>query len=136
MIVVVDETKLVDQLGGHTPLPVEIVTFGWQTVLDGLAAIGAAPRLRLAGGQPFTTDGGNYVADCAIAEIPDPQALEARLAAIVGVVESGLFLGLASEVMVGRPDGVEVIKRADTAVGRRISVRAYHYPLQDDPGLG
>jgi ribose 5-phosphate isomerase len=60
MIVVVDETKLVDRLGGNTPLPVEIVSFGWQTVLDRLAAIGCAPRLRLAGDEPFTTDGGNY----------------------------------------------------------------------------
>jgi ribose 5-phosphate isomerase A len=111
MIVVVDETKLVDRLGGNTPLPVEIVSFGWQTVLDRLAAIGCAPRLRLAGDEPFTTDGGNYIADCAIAEMPDPAALEARLSAIIGVVESGLFIGLASKIVVGRPTGVEVIER-------------------------
>jgi ribose 5-phosphate isomerase A len=111
MIVVVDETKLVDRLGGNTPLPVEIVSFGWQTVLDRLAAIGCGPRLRLAGDKPFTTDGGNYIVDCAIAEIPDPAVLEARLSAIIGVVESGLFIGLASKIVVGRPTGVEVIER-------------------------
>jgi ribose 5-phosphate isomerase A len=111
MIVVVDETKLVDRLGGLTPLPVEIVSFGWQIVLDRLARIGCVPRLRLAGDQPFTTDGGNFIADCAIAEIADPAALEARLSAIVGVVESGLFIGLASKIVVGRPTGVEVIER-------------------------
>src|SRR5665213_1819954 len=60
MIVVVDETKLVDRLGANTPLPVEIVSFGWQTVLDRLAAIGCGPRLRLVGDKPFMTDGGNY----------------------------------------------------------------------------
>lgn len=109
MIVVVDETKLVERLGGNTPLPVEIVSFGWQTVIDRLAAIGCGPRLRLAGDTPFTTDGGNYIADCAIAEIPDPVALEARLSTIVGVVESGLFIGLASRIVVGRSIGVEVI---------------------------
>lgn len=111
MIVIVDETKLVDRLGGHTLLPVEIVSFGWQTVVDRLSAIGCAPRLRLVGEKPFMTDGGNYIADCAMAELTDPAALEARLAAIVGVVESGLFVNLASKIVVGRPKGVEVIER-------------------------
>lgn len=111
MIVVVDETKLVDRLGGPTPVPVEIVSFGWQTVVDRLAAIGCQPRLRLAGDQPFTTDGGNYIADCIVPGIPDPATLEGQLSAIVGVVESGLFVGLASRVVVGRPKGVEVFDR-------------------------
>lgn len=111
MIVVVDETKLVDRLGANTPLPVEIVSFGWQTVLDRLATSGYAPRLRLVGDKPFTTDGGNYIVDCAIAEMPDPAVLEARLSAIIGVVESGLFIGLAAKIVVGRPTSVEVIER-------------------------
>ena len=111
MIVVVDETKLVNRLGGDTPLPVEIVSFGWETVLDRLTAIGCAPRLRLTGGKPFTTDGGNYIVDCAIAEIPDPAALDAGLSAVVGVIESGLFIGMASKIIVGGPTGVEVIER-------------------------
>jgi ribose 5-phosphate isomerase A len=110
MIVVIDETKLVDRLGGNTPLPVEIVSFGWQTVLDRLAAIGCTPRLRLAGDKPFITDGGNYVADCVVAEILDPASLELRLSATVGVVESGLFIGIASKIIVGRPAGVDVIE--------------------------
>jgi ribose 5-phosphate isomerase A len=111
MVVVVDETKLVDRLGGETPLPVEIVAFGWQTVLDHLGEIGCAPRLRLAGEKPFTTDGGNYIADCAIAEISDAAALEARLSAVIGVVETGLFVGLASKIVVGRSGRVDVIER-------------------------
>jgi ribose 5-phosphate isomerase A len=111
MIVVIDETKLVDRLGGRTPLPVEIVAFGWQTVLERLTVIGCAPRLRLLDEAPFVTDGGNYIVDCDIAEISDPAGLEARLSSIVGVVETGLFVGLASTVMVGRPAGVEVIER-------------------------
>ena len=80
-------------------------------MLDRLAAIGCAPRLRLVGDKPFTTDGGNYIVDCAIAEIPDPAVLEARLSAIIGVVESGLFIGLAAKIVVGRPTSVEVIER-------------------------
>jgi ribose 5-phosphate isomerase A len=114
MIVIVDETKLVERLGGQTPLPVEIVAFGWQTVLERLTVIGCAPRLRLHDGAPFVTDGGNYIVDCDIAEVPDPADLEARLSSIVGVVETGLFVGLASKVMVGRPEGVEVIERSRT----------------------
>jgi ribose 5-phosphate isomerase A len=111
MVVVVEESKLVDRLGGKTPLPVEIVLFGWQTVLERLTALGYAPRLRLVGDKPYTTDGGNYIADCAIAEMPDPAALEARLSALVGVVENGLFIGMASRIVVARPAGVEVIER-------------------------
>jgi len=111
MIVVVDETKLVDRLGGAVPLPVEIVAFGWQTVIERIAAIGCAPRLRFAASTPFVTDGGHYIADCVFAGGIDAPANEARLKAITGVVETGLFIGLASEVVVGRPGGVEVLIR-------------------------
>jgi ribose 5-phosphate isomerase A len=111
MIVIVDETKLVDRLGGTVPLPVEIAAFGWQTVIARLSVLGCAPTLRREGGRPFVTDGGNLIADCAIPAIPDPGALEARLAAVTGVIETGLFIGLASEILVGRPTGVERIRR-------------------------
>ena len=111
LIVAIDESKLVDRLGGRTPLPVEIVRFGWQTTIDRLMELGCAPQLRMVGDQAFATDGGNYIADCAIPEIPDPVALEARLSSVVGVIETGLFVGMASTIMVGRPAGVEVIER-------------------------
>jgi ribose 5-phosphate isomerase A len=93
----------------------EIVRFGWQTVLDRLAAIGCAPRLRLVDSQPFITDGGNYIADCAIDRIADLEGLETQLAAIVGVIESGLFISLASKIVVGRPAGVEIFERMKDA---------------------
>jgi ribose 5-phosphate isomerase A len=105
MIVVVDETKLATRLGA-TPIPVEIVVFGCEATLAALAAIGAAPSLRMADGAPFRTDGGNYIADCAAGELSDPVAVERRLAALVGVVETGLFLGMASLVLVGTATGV------------------------------
>jgi ribose 5-phosphate isomerase A len=111
MIVVADETKLVDRLGGKTPLPVEIVIFGHEAVLDRLAASGFAPVLRRAGQVPFVTDGGHYIADCRIAAMPDPAELEAQLARIAGVVESGLFIGLSTKVFIGRPGGVDVIEK-------------------------
>ena len=111
LIVVVDESKLVDRLDDRTALPVEIVPFGWQTTIDRLTALGAATQLRKADGLLFTTDGGNYIADCAFGEISDPAALEARLSAVTGVIETGLFIGMASTIVVGRPDGVEIIAR-------------------------
>ncbi len=110
-IVIVDDGKLADHLGGPTPLPVEIVRFGWQVALDRLAGLGCVPRLRQDGGEPFVTDNGNLIADCRFAAIADAAALEARLAAIAGVVESGLFVGMAPTVIVGGAAGVEVIER-------------------------
>jgi ribose 5-phosphate isomerase A len=111
MTVVVDESKVVDCLGARGTLPVEIVSFGWQTTLDRLAAMDCQPRLRMIADEPFRTDGGNYIADCIVSEIADPAALEARLADTVGVVESGLFIGLASMLVIGRKNGVEVINQ-------------------------
>ena len=63
------------------------------------------------GDEPFTTDSGDYIIDCILAGIPDPAALEARLCAIIGVVESCLFVGRASKIVIGRSAGVEVIER-------------------------
>jgi ribose 5-phosphate isomerase A len=111
MIVVVDEGKLVDRLGSRMKLPVEIVPFGWQVAAARLAATGAETRLRMAGETPFRTDGGNYIVDCAYGGIADAPALERRLGTIVGVVESGLFVGLAAAVIVGTPAGPRRIER-------------------------
>lgn len=111
MIVMVDETKLVDRLGGAMPLAVEITRFGWQTVIERLAAVGCVPRLRLAAHRPFVTDGGNYIADCTFAQDFDALALEERLVRITGVIETGLFIGLASQVIVGRATGAEPLGR-------------------------
>jgi ribose 5-phosphate isomerase A len=111
MIVVADETKVVTKLGKRTTLPVEVATFGWETVLDRLSAIGCAPRLRLSGTKPFETDGGNYIADCSIDDIADASGLERQLASIVGVVESGLFVGIASIAIVGTATGVDILRR-------------------------
>jgi ribose 5-phosphate isomerase A len=111
MIVIVDEGKLVDRLGRHAPVPVEIVAFGWQVTLDRLADLGAKPTLRIAGNEPYRTDSGNHIADCAFGEIGHPADLERRLATITGVVESGLFIGLAARVLVGTKAGIRVLER-------------------------
>jgi ribose 5-phosphate isomerase A len=111
MIVMVDDSKLVDRLGGQTPLPVEIVAYGWRSTVGRLERAGLHPTLRGGTEHPFVTDGGNHIADCAIAEIGDPAGLEAELSGLVGVVESGLFVGLASRVIVAGAHGVETMER-------------------------
>ncbi len=105
MFVIVGEDKLVDTLGAF-PLPVEIVPFAHEWTLDALKALQLNPELRLADdGAFYVTDNGNYIADCRAESIEDPAALHARLNAIPGVVENGLFVDMAHTVIVGREDG-------------------------------
>jgi ribose 5-phosphate isomerase A len=111
VVIVVDEAKLVERLGTRASLPVEVVPFAQALVEDRLASAGLVPGLRMAGGAPFQTDGGNIILDCAVEPIADPMALERRLDAMVGVVESGLFLGMAARAYVGVAEGVRVLDR-------------------------
>ncbi len=110
MVVMVDESKLVDRLGG-VRLPVEVVRFGWQATARHLAREGADGRLRLGpDGTPFVTDNGNHIIDCAIA-IPDAAELDGRLSRIPGVVETGLFVGIAARVIAGTSSGPRILDR-------------------------
>jgi ribose 5-phosphate isomerase A len=103
-VVVVDEGKLRDPLGGV--LPVEIVDFGHRATLARLAAVGIEFRLRPgAGGRPVVTDNGNLIADGELDAIEDPEGLSAWLDALPGVVGHGLFCGLADLVLVARRSG-------------------------------
>jgi ribose 5-phosphate isomerase A len=112
MIVVVDENKLVNKLGSKTPVPVEIVQFGWQRTSEKLRRLGAEPVLRLGkDGKPFITDGGNFISDCRFTKIENPAKLADDLAKVVGVVETGLFIGIASLVIAAKSDGVSQIER-------------------------
>ncbi|HVY16510.1 MAG TPA: ribose-5-phosphate isomerase RpiA [Rhodopila sp.] len=111
LVIIADAPKLVPGLGGTVPVPVEVVSFGWQTTAERLAALGARPAMRQAGDAPFRTDGGNLILDCHFGPIADPAALEARLSATVGVVETGLFIGMATTALVAMPDGVRRLDR-------------------------
>jgi ribose 5-phosphate isomerase A len=106
-IVVADSTKLVDHLG-RFPLPVEVVKMALPLVQPRLAALGLNPKLRQAksGAGPYITDEGNYILDCACGRIDDPQRTAAEIRAIVGVVEHGLFLGMATLALVAGENGV------------------------------
>ena len=106
-VIIADAGKLVDRLGTHAPLPVEITAFGWQATAAKLRRFDAQIRLRESNGAPFVTDGGNLVLDCRFAGIDDPAALEQSLRGVVGVIETGLFVGLATEAFVAHEGGVE-----------------------------
>jgi ribose 5-phosphate isomerase A len=106
-IVVVDSTKVVAHLGKF-PLPVEVVKMALPLVGPKLEALSLHPKLRQAkdGSGPYLTDEGNYILDCASGEIDDPEVLAAEIRGIVGVVEHGLFLGMAALALVADEDGV------------------------------
>lgn len=107
LVIVADESKLVHRLGSKAKLPVEVVPFGWQATANRLRRSGTDPVLRQsADGEIFRTDGGHYILDCFDGPIADPFALQAQLDGAIGVVEHGLFLGLASEAFIGGPEGV------------------------------
>lgn len=112
LVVVVDESKCVERLGARAPVPVEVVPFGWATHLSYLDLLGAEATLRrTATGEPFVTDGGHYVLDCRFEDgVLDPERLERELRHRVGVVETGLFLGMADVVVVGGPEGAKVLE--------------------------
>ena len=114
LVIVVDETKVVDRLGTRAPLPVEVDPFGAAIQPEFLRALGADPVLRVRDGAPVVTDGGNLIYDCRFADgIADPEALEARLALRPGVMETGLFLGMATAVVIAGSGGVQVRHRED-----------------------
>jgi ribose 5-phosphate isomerase A len=117
MIVIADESKIVNQLGSLVAVPVETVKFGWQVTQGRLQRLGGNPSLRLGrNGRPFVTDGGNYVLDCAFGPMENPQETAHHLDHVVGAVEHGLFLGFTREVFVGGPDGVKLLTAAPKSV--------------------
>jgi ribose 5-phosphate isomerase A len=111
LIIVVDQEKLVERLGEHTPVPVEVTQFGWQATATALAKLGCLPERRYTTGeQPYVTDGGNFILDCRFGPLAEPDIIERRLAMTVGTVESGLFVGRTSVVVVASTTGVEVLR--------------------------
>ena len=104
MIVVADESKWVETLGKF-PLPVEVVHFGWERTFDKLQMLGCEAKRRMKGTTPYITDNGNYIVDCAFGEIKDPPLLQELVNAITGVVDNGLFVHIASKLVLGLNNG-------------------------------
>jgi len=114
-IIVVDESKLSPALGTHWPVPVEVTSFGWRSQIPFLESLGARVVLRQeVDGCPFRTDQGNLVLDCHFGPIPDLRRLAAELGQRAGVIEHGLFLGLATDVVVAGDQGIRHLKRGET----------------------
>lgn len=119
MIVIADHTKLVEMLG-RFPLPVEVVQFGLASTTALVTSLaedagchGTVTLRRTASGAPLVTDNGNFILDCAFGRIEDPEELDAVLKLVPGVVEHGLFLGLASRAIIAGPEGIREFEAPD-----------------------
>jgi ribose 5-phosphate isomerase A len=118
MLVIADESKMVPRLGKY-PLPIEVVEFGhkstFQRLSAGLAAAGyanVAMTLRQRDGATFRTDSGNVIYDCAFGAIQSAPKLAAAISGVPGVVEHGLFVGIATTLLIAGPGEIEVVNRA------------------------
>jgi len=115
MIVIADETKVVDQLGAF-PLPIEVMPFGLEATRvkierrTGALGLSGTLNLRRSGDGPFMTDGGHYIIDASFGRIPDAQALSDALNGITGVVEHGLFIDIATLAIVATDSGIRTLK--------------------------
>jgi len=104
-VIIADESKKVVVLGKKTPLPVEVLKFGHSKTKFALEKQGCKATMRMRGGEPFITDGGNYIYDCKFESISNPFFLESRIDIIPGVIECGLFLNTATTVLISTLDG-------------------------------
>jgi len=111
VIIVVDDSKVVKSLGIDFPLPVEVVKFEWEATKKVLETFGCSVELRKIIDDPFITDNGNYILDCEFERITDPEQLEQDINMIPGVVENGLFIGLAHQVIIGSKKGIMTLEK-------------------------
>jgi ribose 5-phosphate isomerase A len=112
LVIIIHGSKLVTRLGIHQPLPVEVVPFGWQVTAQHLSDLGTNPTLRRsADGDPFRSDGGNYIVDCTFESSVSAPLLAQQLDHVVGVVEHGFFIGITSEVHMAESGGVRILTR-------------------------
>jgi ribose 5-phosphate isomerase A len=117
LVIVVDDSKLVRRLAQKFPVPVEVIPFGWQATARQLSNLGAKPSLRLnPDGEPYLSDGGHYILDCAFEPTVSAEQLARELGHIVGLVEHGLFIRLTSEVHVASQGKVRVLRSQTAAV--------------------
>ncbi len=113
LIIIVDETKLTRSLGRDQPLPVEVLPFALPLVADRIKKLGGRPKLRERrdGSGPYVTDNGNFILDVDFGVIRDPRSLDVDLKRIPGVVETGLFIGMAEKAYIGTKSDVKILER-------------------------
>ncbi len=112
-VIVVDDSKLSPVLGTLVPVPLEVFAFGWRAEERFARELGGEPRLRTTRGEPRRTDEGNFILDCTFGPIANAAAVAARLDARAGIAGHGLFIGLATDVLVGVEEGVRHLRREE-----------------------
>ncbi|ASN04443.1 ribose-5-phosphate isomerase RpiA [Virgibacillus necropolis] len=108
LIIIADQSKIVSQLGAFS-LPVEIVPFGFELTARNIAELGGVPTLRKKDNRVFVSDNGNYILDCKFDNIQNPKRLHEKLKLLVGVVETGLFVGMTDKLIVARNGKIETL---------------------------
>jgi ribose 5-phosphate isomerase A len=111
LIIVVDESKLTGKLGRKAPIPVEVIPFAIDVVRTLLTQWGGEPKLRQRDGKPFVSDNGNFILDWWHGVVDQPWALERQIKGVTGVVDSGIFAGVANEVIAATATGIRKFKR-------------------------
>jgi ribose 5-phosphate isomerase A len=107
LVIIADAEKMVDWLGTKTAVPVEVTRFGWELTRLRLGRLAeTVERRALPDGEAYVTDGGNYIVDCAFGSIADAADLNRQVLSIVGVVETGLFTGMANLALVADGNGI------------------------------
>jgi ribose 5-phosphate isomerase A len=110
LCIVADDSKLVKHLGEIQPVPVAVIPFGWRQTADRIRKLGGEPTLRLANERPLISDDELYILDCNFGPIAQPAELDAALKGLHGVVEHGIFIGLAAQAIVAGKDGITDLK--------------------------
>jgi len=117
VIIVIDDSKIVKALGIDFALPVEVTKFGWTATKKTLETLGCEVELRkVMGEEPYITDNSNYILDCDFERIAEPEQLEVDLNNIPGIVDTGLFIGLVDEVIVGGKQGILTLDKESSVV--------------------
>ncbi len=136
LVILVDSTKLVPELGSRGILPVEVIPFGLSHCRRRLAELGYPSKPRLQDGKVFVTDNGNYILDCTVSAMADAASIERSVLAIPGVVGTGLFLGMTDTVVVQNGESVEIKQRVPGKGSRTPNRRqqAIHHGFKDAKG--
>jgi len=117
VVIVVDRTKLVRRLGERVPVPVEVLPFSFRFTSRLIERMGGTPELRMKGKKPYVTDNGNYILDVRFGRLSSPRLMEKKLNELPGVVENGIFTGLADLLIVGHEGGVDVVASRRSFLG-------------------
>ncbi|QKY70245.1 ribose-5-phosphate isomerase RpiA [Lentibacillus sp. CBA3610] len=119
LVILVDESKCVRQIN-HAALPVEVLPFGWEKTAVTIEKLGYEPVLRYQGKSPFISDNSNYILDCHFQQLDNPQEAHWHLKQNVGVVDTGLFIGLADTIIIGKEEGAVEEKRREQSADQEV----------------